>query len=249
MNDAQYTCTISGSFRKYLTEVSERIRESEREGILVLSPRSTRVVGEDHGFVFFEGEPTDPYEVELGHLEAISKSDFLWVVNPDGYIGTSASMEIGCATANSVPVFCTNDPEDYMLQQFVTVATDIGKVRTLLERRKEPCIPIRATLPALQSYINQVVRIRGFGEESVRDVLLLLTEEVGELARAVRKHEGLKVGQNDSSRDKTIDAELADCLIYLLDLANLTGIDLASAFFHKESENAKRTWTAAGEQS
>lgn len=41
---------------------------------------------------------------------------------------------------------------------------------------------------------------------------------------------------------KKVAHELADCLIYLLDLANLADIDLDDAFRVKEEMNNKKTW-------
>src|SRR5207245_10948070 len=43
---------------------------------------------------------------------------------PDGYVGQSASMEIGFAVAAGVPIFTTRAPDDLTLRQYVrTVPT------------------------------------------------------------------------------------------------------------------------------
>jgi NTP pyrophosphatase (non-canonical NTP hydrolase) len=89
-----------------------------------------------------------------------------------------------------------------------------------------------------------VVHSRGFGDESVRDVMLLLVEEIGELAKSIRREIGLKVGSAALEDRKLVGNELADCLIYLLDLANLTNIDLDEAFRRKEALNSKKTWVS-----
>ena len=39
----------------------------------------------------------------------------------------------------------------------------------------------------IQKYINDVLELRGFNSQSAQDKMLLLTEEIGELAKAVRK--------------------------------------------------------------
>ena len=41
----------------------------------------------------------------------------------------------------------------------------------------------------IQSYIKKIMEIRGFNKEKSSDKILLLVEEVGELAKAIRKNE------------------------------------------------------------
>ena len=43
------------------------------------------------------------------------------------------------------------------------------------------------TLVQIQEYINKVIELRGFSEQNIEKTMLLLTEEVGELAKAIRK--------------------------------------------------------------
>jgi len=58
---------------------------------------------------------------------------------------------------------------------------------------------------------------------------IALTEEVGELANEVMKKEIYE----ETSDDTAISAELTDVFVCLLELANLYGIDLQSAFDDK----------------
>ena len=44
------------------------------------------------------------------------------------------------------------------------------------------------SLSDIQLYIKKVIELRGFADESVQSCMLLLLEEAGELAKAVRKH-------------------------------------------------------------
>ena len=57
----------------------------------------------------------------------------------------------------------------------------------------------------------------------MKDYFLKLTEEVGELSRAMRK--GLKA-QNGSEIVGTIDEELYDVIYYALAIANIYGVDI-----------------------
>ena len=98
----------------------------------------------------------------------------------------------------------------------------------------------QSRLSELQKYYKQKAEERGFGDETAQNTLLLMTEELGELARAVRKHAGIKI--DDKSKVYAIEEELADLQIYLLHLSNILGINLEEAFWKKEDENNKRTW-------
>jgi NTP pyrophosphatase (non-canonical NTP hydrolase) len=103
-----------------------------------------------------------------------------------------------------------------------------------------PNLPELPTLAAYQAYVAELEQERGFEEQSARDKCLLLGEELGELFKAIRKAEGLKVDLNsDTSK---ISYELADILIYLCAIANRYGVDLEDAFREKEAINEKRQW-------
>jgi NTP pyrophosphatase (non-canonical NTP hydrolase) len=105
------------------------------------------------------------------------------------------------------------------------------------------------TLTEIQDYVSQMVRRRGFENETIEDVLLLFVEEVGELARAIRGFIGLKISRNRVESDKNLRLELADCLIYLMDIANLANIKLEDALREKEKTNSKRKWHSGKAQS
>lgn len=95
------------------------------------------------------------------------------------------------------------------------------------------------TLPEYQSLIAKLVIERGYDKETVPEVFLLLTEEVGELAKAIRKYQGMKVSSDSKKHD--IEEEIADVFWLILDLCNRLDIDLASAFDQKEAKNQQRT--------
>ena len=102
-------------------------------------------------------------------------------------------------------------------------------------------LPARPTLPDLQRYMDAICQERGWTKDNYAEKFLLFTEEIGELAKAIRKSRGL---YQEHARQNTLnlDEEFADVLSYLLDLANCFGIDLERAFRAKEQVNATRTW-------
>ena len=102
-------------------------------------------------------------------------------------------------------------------------------------------LPEHPTLPQLQQYLDVVCKERGWTKDSYAEKFLLFTEEIGELAKAIRKAQGL---YQEKARQKPVELEeeFADVLSYLLDLANYFQVDLEKAFREKEQVNSARIW-------
>ena len=113
----------------------------------------------------------------------------------------------------------------------VACKSSTGKTRNL---KKNP------TLKDVQEYVYEMEIKRNFLDQSVLQKCLMLGEEVGELFKAIRKEENIKV--DDKSNIGTIDEELADIIIFVCAIANRYNIDLEQAFRDKEDINKKRTW-------
>jgi NTP pyrophosphatase (non-canonical NTP hydrolase) len=94
------------------------------------------------------------------------------------------------------------------------------------------------TLRDYQEQIRKLVVERGYDQETVSEVFTLLVEEVGELAKAIRKANGQKVHLD--SRVHEVGEEMADVFWLVIDLCNRLNIDLAQAFEAKEMKNQKR---------
>jgi NTP pyrophosphatase (non-canonical NTP hydrolase) len=97
------------------------------------------------------------------------------------------------------------------------------------------------TLKELQSYLALVCEERGWTKDSPSQKFVLFIEEVGELAKAMRKTAGL-YEERARQRDVSLEEEFADVLSYLLDLANCFQVDLEEAFRAKEQINQTRNW-------
>lgn len=102
-------------------------------------------------------------------------------------------------------------------------------------------LPERPALADLQRYVAAVCQERGWTKDTPPEKFMLFVEEVGELAKAMRKAAGLYAEQA-KAHDMPLEEEFADVLSYLLDLANAYGIDLEQAFRAKEQVNQSRTW-------
>jgi len=237
---AKISATISGSFNKHLDKIQMKILEFQQNDIKVLSPKLSQPISSEEGFIRLEINKGSPRKIEIEHLEAISNSDFLYVMNPEGYIGKSVALEIGYAISKNVPVYSLNKPEDVAISFFIRPEKSIKEIKRELKAKTLAKKPL--TLAELQDYVRKMVRMRGFEEETIEDVLLLLTEEIGELARAIRGFLGLKTTRRRQKISEHLMEELADCLIYLLDIANLANINLDTALREKEKRNSKRKW-------
>ncbi len=93
----------------------------------------------------------------------------------------------------------------------------------------------------LQEYTKNMIKTRGFDNETPQDIMLLLTEELGELAKEVRKSTHIKLDANQT-RTQNLDKEIADVFNYVLAFCVATDIDLFEAFKGKEEINFKREW-------
>ncbi len=101
-------------------------------------------------------------------------------------------------------------------------------------------LPNDDSLKKLQEYVWQMNIERGFNTEEPSKNLVMLMEEVGELAKAVRKHVGMKF--TDTTKQQELREELADVQIVLLGLASMFDEDMFSAVIDKEKENRQREW-------
>src|SRR6266480_810640 len=102
-------------------------------------------------------------------------------------------------------------------------------------------LPEHPTLIELQKYMDEVCKERGWVKDTYAEKFLLFIEEVGELAKAIRKTAGL-YDEKATPKNMELEEEFADVLSYLLDLANYFQIDLEKAFREKERVNEGRTW-------
>lgn len=98
------------------------------------------------------------------------------------------------------------------------------------------------SLPALQAYQHKTCKERGWDKTSDLETFLLFAEEVGELAKAIRKRRKLYIEEGKSHKKDGIEGEFADVFSYLLELANRFDVDLEKAYREKEEINANREW-------
>jgi hypothetical protein len=119
---------VSGSFHRHMEAITASVQELASLSIRVLSPADPRIVAQQGEFLFVASDRVRSVRlVQDRHLESIRAADFLWLVCPDGYVGSSASMEIGYAAAALVPIFGTHAPCDLTLREYVTIVPRLSE--------------------------------------------------------------------------------------------------------------------------
>lgn len=133
------TAAVSGSFHRHMDAITAAVQELATLSIRVLSPADPRIVAQQGEFLFVASDPVRSVRlVQDRHLESIRAANFLWLVCPDGYVGQSASMEIGFAAAVGVPIFATRTPSDVTLRQYVTIVPAIAGALRMVRARPQP---------------------------------------------------------------------------------------------------------------
>ncbi len=101
----------------------------------------------------------------------------------------------------------------------------------------------KISIDGFQKYVEAMCKKHGWDKSSPTETFLLFTEEVGELAKAIRYKTNLyKESGKDFDVDKELMGEFADVLSYIAHLANHFNISLEDAIKFKEEVNAKRSW-------
>lgn len=128
--------TVSGSFHHSLPEVARAVADLRARGVEVLSPAEPRIVDRIGDFLFVASDRLRSIRlVQDRHMQAIRASDFLWLVAPHGYVGSSASFELGCASSARIPVFSTDTPTDVTLREYVHVVRDLDEAIAAVQPR------------------------------------------------------------------------------------------------------------------
>ncbi len=94
------------------------------------------------------------------------------------------------------------------------------------------------SLRSLQTKVGELRKKRGFTQDPER-ALILLVEEVGEVAQQIKRSWSPNY---ESFSNSAIAEELADVLFVLLGLSDLLSIDIAEALKKKTAADANRTW-------
>lgn len=112
-------------------------------------------------------------------------------------------------------------------------------------------LPEGASMAGYQRYIHELESFHGWLDVDLVHNCFLMGEEVGELFKAIRKHnkywgeaakEDASAPSDSEATKQHVGEEIVDVLNYLLAIANRLDIDLEQAFREKNGLNQRRTW-------
>lgn len=110
--------SLIGSFRQHYQEVRKAAKIFTAGGLVVKSPPISGIIDREQEFVRFESDPpfASDCEIQTATLEKIFSSDFVYVVNPDGYIGRTTAYELGRIHERGMAVFYAEPPKDLVVE-------------------------------------------------------------------------------------------------------------------------------------
>ncbi|MDQ1700220.1 MAG: hypothetical protein QOG34_2083 [Frankiaceae bacterium] len=109
-----HTISIIGSFRRHYPEVVLAIETFSAAGIKVLSPERSEILDENQEFVRFTSDPPFSTDAEIQDraFANMLRSDAVFVVAPDGYVGRTTCLELGRLMDRDIPIFYSESPRD-----------------------------------------------------------------------------------------------------------------------------------------
>lgn len=128
--------TISGSYRKHFDRLISVKKDFESLGANVLRPHSDEISSADEELVRLEGDPETLRAIQEKQLEALRDSDLVYVVNPGGYLGPSATLEVGYAHRAGTPVFTSEAPFEPAVAAVISGVVTPGEALALAENEE-----------------------------------------------------------------------------------------------------------------
>lgn len=146
------TGCIIGSFRKYYADILKVIESFEESNHIILSPKYSSISRNEDGFVILESDADGLSHIDIQTMvfHRAFRSDFVYVWNPNGYVGKTTSYEIGRLIERKIPLYYKEYPVDVPIYvptgSVITVSDLIEYVRinkTLPPYKQDPSIVTR----------------------------------------------------------------------------------------------------------
>lgn len=99
----------------------------------------------------------------------------------------------------------------------------------------------KSSVEELQKYIKDMFEVRGF-RTNMMERMCLLTEEMGELAKEVRKMDNNLLVDVNKNYNSNLENEITDVFICLMGMCELLDMDIVQGLKNKEEINFKRKW-------
>lgn len=99
----------------------------------------------------------------------------------------------------------------------------------------------KSSVEEIQRYIKDMIKTRGF-RTGLLERMCLLTEEMGELAKEVRKTSKNLMTDSEKEYNSNLENEITDVFICLMGMCELLDMDIVEGLKNKEEINFKREW-------
>lgn len=99
----------------------------------------------------------------------------------------------------------------------------------------------KSSVEDVQKYIKHMIEVRKF-KTSLLERMCLLTEEVGELAKEIRKSDDNLTVDVQGNYSSNLENEITDVFICLMGMCELIDMDIVQGLKNKEELNFKREW-------
>lgn len=103
-------------------------------------------------------------------------------------------------------------------------------------------MPVNMTMQEAQDKVDNWIKTYGVRYFNELTNMVLLTEEVGELARVIARKYG-EQSSKESDKKVNLEEEMADVLFVLICLANQTGVNLTDALKKNLEKKTQRDAT------
>lgn len=193
---AKFRCVLHGSFRKHFSEIQRVHKLFTGTGIEVLAPSVSEVTETKDGFAMLSTDKeTDPRMIELlylHNLKRLGENGFSYFVNPDGYLGKSASYELGIAQISNTKCFFLEHISDhpaylhknsvwkpellveYILENGVLPLPRIQRKEKVIHKLWEDLM-----VPGSVVAVGGIIEYDGVDAEKEKEVLLVKTHKWG----------------------------------------------------------------------
>lgn len=213
-SNSKFRCILHGSFRKHFSEIQRVHRLFTGAGIEVLAPSVSEIKEFQSGFALLESDvSSDPRMIELTYLhnlKQLGESGFSYFINPNGYLGRSASYELGIAHISNTRCFFTEKlldhpaylhgnsiwkPEflvEYILENQSLPLPDISQNEKVIHKLWEDLM-----VPSSVVAVGGIIEYCGSDAKKEKDILLVKTHKWGGkysmIGGKVRRNERLEV--------------------------------------------------------
>lgn len=120
---------VIGSSMKYQDLIKATMKNFNIIGIIPLFPNLNYIAeNKDDAHTMEEKK-----KLALEHYAAIDEADSVYLITPDGYMGTSLKLELGYAVAKNKPIYFSEPTNDIGLDCYVQEFIPTNNLKRFLE--------------------------------------------------------------------------------------------------------------------